>query len=167
MNKNIPQDQPKEIFCGEANKFYRCVNCDSPCGSEGHYIEVKPKQTIEKDINYYKENCQENYMTTPISVLRYITQLEEAYNHAQKEIDMSKLDLELSNIDLEKTKKLLKHCENALQQRDKTIEELRRDKEELVKGLENAYDYFYNDQQYSFSNPIIKELKQLITKHNG
>jgi hypothetical protein len=29
-----------------------------------------------KDLNYYKENCAENYITTPISVLRYITELE-------------------------------------------------------------------------------------------
>ena len=30
-----------------------------------------------KDLNYWKENCAENYMTTPISVLRYITELED------------------------------------------------------------------------------------------
>tara|TARA_R110001606_G_scaffold268556_1_gene417268 strand:+ start:3660 stop:3833 length:174 start_codon:yes stop_codon:yes gene_type:complete len=29
-----------------------------------------------KDLNYWKENCAENYITTPISVLRYITELE-------------------------------------------------------------------------------------------
>lgn len=31
-----------------------------------------------KDLNYYKTNCEEDYLTTPISVLRYITELEEA-----------------------------------------------------------------------------------------
>lgn len=30
-----------------------------------------------KDINYWKENATEDYMTTPISVLRYITELEK------------------------------------------------------------------------------------------
>ena len=30
-----------------------------------------------KDLNYWKENATENYMTTPISVLRYITELEK------------------------------------------------------------------------------------------
>ena len=30
-----------------------------------------------KDLNYYKNNCEENYITTPISVLRYITELEK------------------------------------------------------------------------------------------
>ncbi len=29
-----------------------------------------------KDLKYYKENCEENYLHTPISVLRYISELE-------------------------------------------------------------------------------------------
>ena len=31
-----------------------------------------------KDLNYYKNNCEEDYINTPISVLRYITELEQA-----------------------------------------------------------------------------------------
>jgi predicted transcriptional regulator len=31
-----------------------------------------------KDLNYYKNNCEEDYIKTPISVLRYITELEQA-----------------------------------------------------------------------------------------
>jgi len=55
--KNIQKEEPKLIFCGEADKFYRCVNCDTPCGSEGHFIE-EPKQ----------ENC-----CTPVGqIKRYI-----------------------------------------------------------------------------------------------
>ena len=30
-----------------------------------------------KDLEYYKNNAEENYTNTPISVLRYITELEE------------------------------------------------------------------------------------------
>lgn len=30
-----------------------------------------------KDLKYYKDNCEENYLHTPISVLRYITELEK------------------------------------------------------------------------------------------
>ena len=30
-----------------------------------------------KDLNYYKNNCEEDYLHTPISVLRYITELEK------------------------------------------------------------------------------------------
>jgi len=37
------------------------------------------QETLEevKDINYWKNNCEENYITTPISVLRYISELEK------------------------------------------------------------------------------------------
>ena len=31
----------------------------------------------EKDLDYYKKNAEEDYMATPISVLRYITELEK------------------------------------------------------------------------------------------
>jgi hypothetical protein len=31
-----------------------------------------------KDLKYYRENAEDNYMTTPISVLRYISELEQA-----------------------------------------------------------------------------------------
>jgi len=30
-----------------------------------------------KDLNYWKNNCEEDYINTPISVLRYITELEK------------------------------------------------------------------------------------------
>jgi hypothetical protein len=49
---------------------------------------------MKKDLNYYKQNCEENYMTTPLSVLRYITQLEAGYNHAQTEIEELRRDKE-------------------------------------------------------------------------
>lgn len=41
------QEEPKEVLCGKANKFYRCVTCDAPCGSEGHYIEVTEESKQE------------------------------------------------------------------------------------------------------------------------
>jgi hypothetical protein len=31
----------------------------------------------KKDLDYWRENAKEDYLTTPISVLRYITILEE------------------------------------------------------------------------------------------
>lgn len=34
-------------------------------------------QTIEKDLGYWKENAEEDYNKTPISVLRYISELEK------------------------------------------------------------------------------------------
>ena len=30
-----------------------------------------------KDLQYYKDNCEEDYLHTPISVLRYIGELEK------------------------------------------------------------------------------------------
>lgn len=35
----------------------------------------------DKDLNYWKKNCEEDYLRTPLSVLRYITKLEEAFNN--------------------------------------------------------------------------------------
>ena len=35
------------------------------------------EKTETKDLNYYKNNCEEDYIKTPISVLRYITELEK------------------------------------------------------------------------------------------
>ena len=31
---------------------------------------------MKKDLKYYKENAEEDYLTTPISVLRYIGEIE-------------------------------------------------------------------------------------------
>ena len=33
---------------------------------------------MEKDLDYWKKNAEEDYMKVPISVLRYITELEKA-----------------------------------------------------------------------------------------
>ena len=46
------------------------------------------KKTKTKDLNYYKNNCEEDYIKTPISVLRYISELEQAinYTHCCKEL---------------------------------------------------------------------------------
>jgi hypothetical protein len=35
------------------------------------------KQSSVKDLAYWKTNAEENYMTTPISVLKYISELEK------------------------------------------------------------------------------------------
>jgi hypothetical protein len=39
-----------------------------------------------KDLNYYKNNCEEDYIKTPISVLRYITELEQALQLLQPDV---------------------------------------------------------------------------------
>ena len=35
-------------------------------------------ETKKKVLEYFRKNAEENYLTTPISVLRYISELEEA-----------------------------------------------------------------------------------------
>jgi len=40
-------------------------------------INMDNTEQQTKDLEYYKNNAEENYATTPISVLRYITELEE------------------------------------------------------------------------------------------
>lgn len=36
-----------------------------------------------KHLNYYKNNCKEDYIKTSISVLKYISELEKAINYTQ------------------------------------------------------------------------------------
>jgi hypothetical protein len=40
-----------------------------------------------QQLKHYKDNAEENYITTPISVLKYITVLEEVIEHLQSEIE--------------------------------------------------------------------------------
>jgi hypothetical protein len=47
----------------------------------------EPKQETVKDLTYWKNNCEEDYLHTPISVLKYISKLEEAAGeYANKEL---------------------------------------------------------------------------------
>lgn len=46
----------------------------------------------EKDINYWKNNCEEDYITTPISVLRYISELEKIVALPQQEISDEEIE---------------------------------------------------------------------------
>jgi DNA-directed RNA polymerase subunit M/transcription elongation factor TFIIS len=39
-----------------------------------------------KDLNYWKKNAEEDYIKTPISVLRYITELENKHETEQLNI---------------------------------------------------------------------------------
>jgi len=55
-------------------------------------VSEKPKQeTLEevKDLAYYKTNAEEDYLQVPISVLRYISQLEQEQdknNYSEEEV---------------------------------------------------------------------------------
>ena len=40
-----------------------------------NWIEM---EATKKDLEYYRKNAEEDYLTTPISVLRYISEMESA-----------------------------------------------------------------------------------------
>ena len=44
----------------------------------------------EKDLEYWKNNAEEDYMTTPISVLKYITELENSIEFANQQPEVDK-----------------------------------------------------------------------------
>jgi hypothetical protein len=92
-----------------------------------------PKQ--EKDINYWKNNCEEDYMTTPISVLRYISELEKLVALPKKEIC----------IDCDEEKETHEICMDCIGKMIKENQQELSD-EEINKGGENAWsDYEYQE----------------------
>jgi hypothetical protein len=44
------------------------------------------KQTAVKDLAYYKANAEEDYLQVPISVLRYISQLEQQQGYSEEDL---------------------------------------------------------------------------------
>jgi len=44
----------------------------------------RKKMDKEKDLEYWRNNAEEDYITTPISVLRYITELENEIKSKQR-----------------------------------------------------------------------------------
>jgi hypothetical protein len=88
----IPKEEPKQVW----------EQIIETCGGKEAFMEsagLKPKQeTLEevKDISYWKKNCEENYITTPISVLRYISELEK---RSYSEEDMKKAFCNGGNLD--------------------------------------------------------------------
>jgi hypothetical protein len=42
---------------------------------------------MERNLKYYKDNCEEDCINTPISVLRYITELEQSDSNMIKQKD--------------------------------------------------------------------------------
>jgi hypothetical protein len=65
-----------------------------------------------KPIEHWKDNAEEDYMTTPISVLKYITVLEEQANELRKRA-FKKLvcDCDIKGAYEEWTVHLCKECE--------------------------------------------------------
>jgi hypothetical protein len=72
----LSQEEPKQIkcYCGHT------ITCDCE--------PLQERLEEVKDISYWKKNCEENYITTPISVLRYISELEKQQEKSYSEEDM-------------------------------------------------------------------------------
>ena len=60
--------------------------------SEDKYVRLyaefdnyKRRTMKDKDLDYFKQNAEEDYIKTPISVLRYITELEQRLEELTKQ----------------------------------------------------------------------------------
>ena len=82
-----------------------------------------------KDLEYWKNNAEEDYLITPISVLAYISELEENVFFKNQSLDFIKtliqkeevLKLKLSeNMDLYKSKNLMIKYDNTFSQWNKS-----------------------------------------------
>ena len=81
---NNPSCEDVEVIYGLYNPSGRKVNFEilnqnhSQCVWKYKVIIPKeePKQELVKDLTYWKANAEEDYMKVPISVLRYISELE-------------------------------------------------------------------------------------------
>jgi hypothetical protein len=73
----IPQEEPKFVTVDIESALGEDLGKVSyiPLSGVDYVPKEEPKQ--EKDLAYWKENAEEDYMKVPISVLRYITELEE------------------------------------------------------------------------------------------
>lgn len=68
--------EPEEIKCGDVNKFYRCVNCDEPCGSDGHFI-ARDKSESQESIWIDIVNMFYNKFTTKISDIEFMEAIKQ------------------------------------------------------------------------------------------
>ncbi len=82
---------PKEYFGKEKIKI-QCKDCNTSledCTCIEDTIDMK-QETLEelKDLAYYKANAEEDYLAVPISVLRYISQLEQQ-GYSKEEVKLA------------------------------------------------------------------------------
>jgi len=65
----------------------------------------------EKNLDYFKQNAEEDYIHTPISVLRYISELEKSSTENKIDVDLKKELLEFleanNNFGLEEPEKVV------------------------------------------------------------
>jgi len=110
------------------------------------------KTAEEKDLSYWKSNAEEDYMRVPISVLRYITELESKITQQQETIAELKLqldgikkqrqdDMSLANaavIEIAELRKEVEWLRNEHADSSKRDAELKKQKDELVEALKKS-----------------------------
>jgi len=69
------------------------VSCKCEPKEEQYTDGLEMGQIPVKDLEYWRLNAEEDYITTPISVLRYIGELEKVSNEENLKKRLSKLDL--------------------------------------------------------------------------
>ena len=105
----LPTDEPKQYpIGGYAPGYYSCtcVTCKKEFTGDKRAVQCEPcaiKMTREepkqkKDLAYWKANAEEDYIKVPISVLRYITELEKRMYSEEEVIELlQKYRLDLSS----------------------------------------------------------------------
>jgi hypothetical protein len=71
-------DSVREISWNEVRDREVVISLENGRWAYGSQISKIKRE--DKDLEYYKNNAEEDYITTPISVLRYITELESKIN---------------------------------------------------------------------------------------
>ncbi len=84
---------------------------------------MSKEETPTKDLSYYKSNAEEDYISTPISVLRYISELENNAQHREKKVVQEALEVleDWHNSDLTELKEIVrieKKVENFLRKHE-------------------------------------------------
>ncbi len=128
-----------------------------------------------KDLTYYKANAEEDYMQVPISVLRYITELEKKVKQSQSNLLDQKIDKEGCEIEKPDIKddefgdyySRLKRWEDAptLRQEREELKRLKEENEKLVNSFgEWSALAIDRKQDLDEANKKIEELEILFIK---
>jgi len=99
-----------------------------------------------KDLEYYRLNAEENYITTPISVLRYITELEATNAKFVEENDFLNTGICVMQEELSAAKERVKELEKINLIKNKLNDELTimgTNYAVIINKLENEKRLFY------------------------
>lgn len=78
----IPKEEPKQ-------ELHICKYCGCETTQSDDECYAKPKQEKVEDLEYWKKNAEEDFAKAPISVLRYISELEiyqEEKTHSKEDM---------------------------------------------------------------------------------